>query len=69
MITINRLSSGYWHIRGTGPCEWAQTAVLPTTFEAVRAAAFPEASDKFCREAARACEAAERPISTGRVEA
>jgi hypothetical protein len=23
-VMLRRLSSGYWHARGRGPCEWAQ---------------------------------------------
>lgn len=53
MLTVTRLSTGYWHIRGKGPCNWAQCERWPTTKEAVRAAAFPEASETFIREVLR----------------
>ena len=53
-ITFERLSSGYWHIRGGGPCEWAQPPCLPCSEETLRAHAFPQASDYFIRETLRA---------------
>ena len=52
-ITIKRLPSGYYHIRGKGMCNWAQPAQLPCTEDVLRASAFPEASEEFIREAAK----------------
>ena len=46
-ITVTRLSSGYWHIRGTGPCNWAQPWHWPCDEATLREAAFPEACDEF----------------------
>lgn len=50
MLRITRLSSGYWHIRGTGPCEWAQPKDWPDAARLIEASIFPEASTKFRRE-------------------
>ena len=47
-LTIKQLESGYWHVRGTGPCNWAQFLLWPRDIETARRAAFPEASDAFC---------------------
>jgi hypothetical protein len=53
-VTIRRLSTGYYHIRGRGPCEWAQPpGAPPYTVGYLRAHAFPEASEDFLREASR----------------
>ena len=51
MIRAKKLESGYWHVRGNGPCEWAQPPHYPCDEETLRAHAFPEDSDKFIREA------------------
>ena len=59
MIDVQRLPSGYLHIRGRGPCNWTQPpGTGPLDEKTLRAHAFPEASDEFIREAAavlRAC--------------
>lgn len=52
-ITITRLSTGYWYIRGDGPCEWAQPPTWPCDEATLRAHAFPEASEDFIRAAMR----------------
>lgn len=49
-IAIRRLPSGYYHIRGDGPCEWAQPPEWPCSERTLRAYAFPEASEAFIRE-------------------
>jgi hypothetical protein len=46
-ITVRKLSSGYYHIRGQGVCNWAQPQVWPCDEATLRAAAFPEASEQF----------------------
>lgn len=46
-ITIRRLSSGYWHIRGHGPCNWSQPDHWPCSIETLRIYAFPQASEEF----------------------
>jgi hypothetical protein len=47
MIEVKRLSSGYFYIRGDGPCNWAQPPTWPCSEETLRAHAFPEASEEF----------------------
>ena len=49
-ITAKQLDSGYWHIRGDGPCNWAQPPWWPCNEETLREHIFPEASDDFVRE-------------------
>ena len=49
-LTMRRLSSGYWHIRGIGPCNWSQPPVWPCDEATLREHAFPQASDEFIRE-------------------
>jgi hypothetical protein len=48
-IEIRQLESGYFHIRGRGPCNWAQPPSWPCSEEMLRQHAFPEASDAFIR--------------------
>ena len=50
-IEAKRLASGYWHIRGEGPCNWAQPPDWPCSEEVLRASAFNEASGDFIRSA------------------
>jgi hypothetical protein len=61
-ITVRRLDSGYYHICGRGPCNWAQPPEWPCSEEVLRKHAFPEASDEFIRAALRLPESA---IATG----
>jgi len=56
MVTIRRLSSGYYHVRGSGPCEWAQPPHWPCSEAVLREHAFPEASERFIRTALRSTE-------------
>ena len=49
-MEVKRLPSGYYHIRGNGPCEWAQVPNWPCSESAIRVGAFPEASEQFIRE-------------------
>ena len=35
--TVTKLSSGYWHIRGIGPCNWAQPKTWPCSEDELRA--------------------------------
>lgn len=54
MITIKKLESGYFHIRGVGPCEWTQPPIWPSSdVEFLRLHAFPQASEAFLREVAK----------------
>ena len=48
-ISIKRLESGYWHIRGNGPCNWTQPPFWPCTSIEIRECAFPEASEEFLK--------------------
>ena len=55
-ITVKKLYSGYYHIRGIGPCNWAQPPIWPCDEVMIRQCVFPEASEKFileCIEAAQ----------------
>lgn len=53
-LLIKKLDSGYYHIRGGGPCEWAQPPCWPCDEATLRTHAFPQASEAFIREAMRA---------------
>ena len=46
-VKCKQLPSGYWHIRGIGPCNWAQPRVWPCSEEHLRSHAFPQASESF----------------------
>ncbi len=59
IATIQRLSTGYYLVRGVGPCNWSQPKTWPCSEEHFTAHAFPEASDEFIRDAMRI--AARRP--------
>ncbi len=50
-IIVKRLQSGYYHVRGDGPCNWSQPKTWPCDEEHFRAHAFPEAGEQFIREA------------------
>lgn len=56
-VTARRLESGWWHVRGTGPCEWAQPPHWPCDEATLRANAFPEASEMFIRATVNAARA------------
>ncbi len=51
MIRARKLSSGYWHVRGTGPCNWSQPPYWPCDDKTLRKHAFPEAGECFLLEA------------------
>lgn len=61
-ITVRRLESGYYHVRGQGPCNWAQPPEWPCDEATLRAHTFGEASEDFVRSAlaARGPESVER---------
>lgn len=60
-ILVNQLESGWWHIRGAGPCNWTQPPCWPATEDQIKSHAFSEASEEFLRAAATAsAEAIER---------
>ena len=49
-FTIKRLESGYWHLRGIGPCNWAQPLFWPCADLAqLEASFFEEAGEPFRR--------------------
>lgn len=48
-ISVQQLESGWWHIRGEGPCNWAQPPCWPATEEQIMAHAFAEAGEEFLR--------------------
>lgn len=65
-LQIRKLESGYFHIRGLGPCNWAQPKHWPCDEETLRKSAFPQASEEFIREALReAGTPSERPQEPG----
>lgn len=50
-ITVKRLESGYWHIRGVGPNNWAQPPHWPATEDELREHACSESGESFIRAA------------------
>jgi hypothetical protein len=48
-ITVTRLSSGYWHLRGIGPCNWAQPETWPCNESDLEDSFFAEAGETFRR--------------------
>ena len=58
MITIKRLSTGWYHICGIGPANWAQVPNWPCSDEALSAGMFAEAGATFRRAARAALDAA-----------
>jgi len=60
MITVTRLSSGYYLVRGDGPCEWAQPPSWPCDETTLLAHTFPEASAEFFNAALRRMELDEK---------
>lgn len=50
-ITIKHLDSGWWHIKGDGPCNWSQPPYWPCSEETLREYMFPQASDEFIYDA------------------
>jgi hypothetical protein len=49
-LEIKRLSSGYWHIRGAGPCNWAQPPIWPSDEAVLRGHMFGQASEAFVKQ-------------------
>ena len=46
-ITVKRLTSGYYYIRGEGVCNWAQSQTWPCSEEVLREHSFQEPSEAF----------------------
>ena len=55
-IRTTRLSSGYWHIRGVGPCNYSQPPHWPCDLDTLKAHSHPEAGEAFLRRAAKVSE-------------
>lgn len=53
-IKVTQLSSGFVHVKGEGPCNWAQPPNWPCTEAELRRHAFPEASEDFIKSAMKA---------------
>jgi hypothetical protein len=49
-MKMDKLDSGFWYIRGDGPCEWAQPPTWPCDEKTLREHTFSEASEKFIKE-------------------
>ena len=58
-LHVRQLPSGYWHIRGFGPLNWAQPPRWPCDEATLREHAFPQASEAFIRVTLRAALAKE----------
>ncbi len=63
IINVKRLPTGYYHVRGEGPCNWTQPEEWPCSEEQIRACAFPEAGETFLRAA---IEASRQAVIDGR---
>jgi hypothetical protein len=50
MLSVKKLESGYFHIRGIGTCNWAQVPYLPCSEQILRRCAFHEAGKEFIEE-------------------
>lgn len=59
-IRVHQLPSGYWHVRGDGPEEWAQPPTWPCDEATLRSHAALEASGRFIRAALAAARSEER---------
>lgn len=51
--TVTKLPSGFYHVRGHGPCNWAQPPNWPCSENDLREYAFPQASEEFFQSAMR----------------
>jgi hypothetical protein len=58
-LSIVRLPSGYYHIRGKGPCNWTQPPHWPCNDAVIFTHAFPQASIQFLRAVRAARDAAD----------
>ena len=64
-ISVKRLPSGYWHIRGKGVCNWTQPQWWPCSEQEIRAAAFSEAGESFLEEVVRVAGTIEMEVQNG----
>lgn len=53
-LSIRRLETGFWLIRGRGPCNWAQVRRWPCTRFELEEGTFHEAGDRFRAQVERA---------------
>lgn len=56
-LSVKRLESGYYLIRGNGPCNFTQPPEWPCSEFVIRDHAHPEASEEFIRECVAEVEA------------
>lgn len=49
VVTVQKLSSGYYHLRGEGPCNWAQPPTWPCSEDELEESFFGEAGEPFRR--------------------
>lgn len=49
-MRAKELGTGYWHIRGQGPCDWTQPPYWPCSEEMIREHAFCQAGEMFLEE-------------------
>lgn len=56
MISVRKLSTGYFIVEGDGPCEWAQPPCWPCDETTLLTHTFPQASAEFFNEALRRSE-------------
>lgn len=52
-LNVKQLPSGWWHIRGAGPCNYTQPPTWPCSEEEIRKHAHPEAGDNFLETVCR----------------
>ena len=49
-ISIKKLNTGWYHIKGVGPANWTQPPTWPASEDAIRQNAFPQASETFLKQ-------------------
>ncbi len=59
-ITVRKMSSGAYHIKGEGPCNWSTVPEWPCSRETIRQCGDLAACREFLDDAARAAEEARR---------
>ena len=53
IVSVRQLESGYWYVRGRGPCNWAQLLRWPTDLKSAKTASFYETGLTFITALAR----------------
>jgi hypothetical protein len=64
-LDIRRLSSGWWHIRADGPCNWTQVPTWPCDEKTIRECSHPEAAEQFLRRVIRSAEIVQEDSNAG----